>query len=620
MKNLYLFQPQQTYEFDNRESHWLPYSVGCLWSYAQQNDVIKSNINLAGIYCKRTPVSQVVDQLHNPNIAMFSCYIWNWEYNKTLAQKIKQRWPNCVVVFGGPQVTKRPVETSFFSKHPYVDVIVNGEGEEAFEQILLDVIAGRKSQRVVSFTRLKELTYPSPYTLGVFDQLISDNPDSAWQAVLETNRGCPYACTFCDWGSLTYSKVTKFDEQRVLDELEWFSRNRIEYVFIADANFGILYERDKRFAERINHLQSITGFPKVVGAQWAKNAKSRIIEIAKIFFKNHNRGFTVSVQSMNDAVLEAVKRKNMDISDLESMLKLCAEHDVSAYTEMILGLPHETRETWRENLSKLISAGQHSTVDVWFLGMLENSELNTVEQRQQHQIETVLVPKRLSATKKDLQDVVEYETIVRSTRYMSFDDLIDSYMFSHVVLMYHHGGWTQMLARFFNRYHGLPYLDFYTALEHYIKNSNGLMNQVYCDIKEFVTSVLSGENNAKFCDQEFHSALWNGLPVVAGQSDQLFAEIFSAFHQGFSCTPDTVWEDLKQFQIDSMYDPYVIYPYQRQYQTNIVDYIVCGSDLNTPCKIEVSYPFTWDSVTQYQEKSFVARRSNAHKTRYKKIV
>ena len=53
-----------------------------------------------------------------------------------------------------------------------------------------------------------------------------------------------FACTFCDWGSLTYAKIRKFPLDKVFAELEWIAKNNMDYVTIADANFGVFYERD----------------------------------------------------------------------------------------------------------------------------------------------------------------------------------------------------------------------------------------------------------------------------------------------------------------------------------------------------------------------------------------
>ena len=61
-----------------------------------------------------------------------------------------------------------------------------------------------------------------------------------WQASWETNRGCPYRCTFCVWGAEYYNKIRKFSfEDRLLAEIDWFSKNKIGLVFGCDANFGV---------------------------------------------------------------------------------------------------------------------------------------------------------------------------------------------------------------------------------------------------------------------------------------------------------------------------------------------------------------------------------------------
>ena len=62
---------------------------------------------------------------------------------------------------------------------------------------------------------------PSPHLTGVFDHIVKNNSNYKFHMTLETNRGCPYQCTFCDWGSLTYNKIKKFDIDRVFAEIEW---------------------------------------------------------------------------------------------------------------------------------------------------------------------------------------------------------------------------------------------------------------------------------------------------------------------------------------------------------------------------------------------------------------
>ena len=68
--------------------------------------------------------------------------------------------------------------------------------------------------------------------------------------MIETNRGCPYHCTFCDWGTLIYSKIAKLPLERVFDEIDWLSRSGISDVMPADANFGIFADRDGQIGDR----------------------------------------------------------------------------------------------------------------------------------------------------------------------------------------------------------------------------------------------------------------------------------------------------------------------------------------------------------------------------------
>src|SRR5690606_35936932 len=102
---------------------------------------------------------------------------------------------------------------------------------------------------------------PSPYLTGEFD----DIPAEAWNQILaiETNRGCPYGCTFCDWGSSTLSRIRKFSIDRVAAEIEWAASHGVAAIDITDANFGIM-SRDVEIARIIADIKRRTGFPQVV--------------------------------------------------------------------------------------------------------------------------------------------------------------------------------------------------------------------------------------------------------------------------------------------------------------------------------------------------------------------
>jgi hypothetical protein len=100
-KNIYMIQPNYLY---GKSAH-LPYAVGTVSAYAFQDAAIKSNYTLKKIQFLREDPDICVREAQTPFLVGFSNYVWNFEYNKVLAQKFKQAYPDCVILFGGHHVT-----------------------------------------------------------------------------------------------------------------------------------------------------------------------------------------------------------------------------------------------------------------------------------------------------------------------------------------------------------------------------------------------------------------------------------------------------------------------------------------------------------------------------------
>lgn len=193
-------------------SYYLPYSPGVIWSYVNQFKHIQDNFTLGNFIWRRDPIDISLKQLIQSHVVGFSNYIWNKNYNNTLAKKLKETNPEILIIVGGPEppVTNK----DFFKLYPYVDVVVKQEGEITFRKILETLILQEKDFTKISgllvnvegttvdtgpTTRIDNLdSIPSPYLTGVFDKLIEQHPEVTWSATVESNRGCPYACTFCD--------------------------------------------------------------------------------------------------------------------------------------------------------------------------------------------------------------------------------------------------------------------------------------------------------------------------------------------------------------------------------------------------------------------------------------
>jgi hypothetical protein len=522
-KNIYFSQVNYSTGSGKFKGYWFPYSVATIWAYVQQFEWVTDNFQLQELLFKRETPEELLDRIEEPHIFCFSNYVWNYEYNKKVAEAVKKRYPNCLISFGGPQVTKFPKEKKFFENHPYVDTISLGEGERNFLTILEDCQTNSVKQ-IYTFDRLQELDFPSPYGLGLFEKMIKDNPGYQWNAVLETNRGCPFKCTFCDWGALTYSKIKKFNLERIFEDLEWMGKNKIGYGIIADANFGCFKERDMYITEKMVEVQKKYGYPETVDASWYKNLTKEVIDIVKKFVENgFNRGFSLSLQSMNEETLVSIERSNMKLNKFNEILDLCNQQQIPSYSELILGLPHETKDTWISGLTKLVEAGQHNSIESWLTQMLENSQLN--QERDEHEFDTVFLDNYYTSNEDFVGEKAE---IVRGTKYMPFKDLVDSWMFSWLITNLHIYGWTQIYSIFLRKNKEVTYESFYRELLDKLKDSNSILGKEYRKTKKRITHYLEGK---KTVDYSGHTLLWDSQQIFHKNRNEVLTFTKSFFNK-----------------------------------------------------------------------------------------
>ncbi len=487
-KNIYLFQPQYTMQFQGSTQNWLPYSAGCLWAYAIQHDFVTDNYHLDGLFFARDKLAEVLEKIKDPVVAGFSSYVWNEQYNLHMAHEIKKKYPDCKIVFGGPQVNRQDL-----FDYPWIDIVMLSEGEKQFTQLLKDIHEGRDIQNVYMGQRITDLTeLPSPFTTGVFDKIIADNPHILWQTPFETSRGCPFSCTFCDWGSLTYSKVKQFEFDRLEQEILWMKNNPIAYIFMADANFGIFKNRDVELAKMFYKHLNDSRLDKIA-IQFAKNSNDHVIQIGKALGRLM-KGVTLSQQSMSEKTLEEIKRKNLDINKLGEMLEKTEAADLDAYSEMIIGLPGETLESWKDGMGEILEAGQHNCVEVWYAQTLKNSEMSSEESREKYGIKTVLV-KDYIFLYNDPDDIPEYVEVVCATKDMSTIEMVEAYMYSWMIVRFHVYGYTYVLSRYARR-KGISYRQFYDKVFEKIKETKHI-DEHFQSIRRSVSKYLSEDQAGK---------------------------------------------------------------------------------------------------------------------------
>ena len=468
-----------------KNAYYLPYTVGVLWEYVNKFKEIKQSFELGQIIWKRDLIRDTVECLKDHDIVLFSTYIWNKSYNYALAQELREKNKNILIIFGGPEPPVSDID--FFKKFTFIDIMVKKEGEITFYNILKNIklfpeidIKGlliNKNGNVIDTgetTRINSLDeIPSPYINGFFEKIMKKNPDVEWNMTLETDRGCPFSCTFCDWGGLIYNKIKQFELDRVFKELEWAGKNKVGFISMTNANFGMFAKRDGLIVDKILEVQKKYRFPYTFSTAWAKNQRQEVIDLIKKLIDSpygYNQGLTVSVQSMSEPVLDAIKRKNMEMNKIEYIFKECESKNIPVYTELILGLPEENLLSWKLNFYKLFEAGNHTGITVFQTQLLENAEMN-ISQRKSHDIISAPVYDYMEGD--TIEDSYrEGVDIVIANKDLPYEKMLDAQVWSWFMITFHINGLTSFISRFLFKHNSVHYSEFYEKLFKYIDNND----------------------------------------------------------------------------------------------------------------------------------------------------
>ena len=469
-------------------AYYLPYSAGVILSYALASEKVQENWELDHLVWRREPIEELALKLSTSHLVAFSTYVWNHRYNYKLAKLVKTFNPKCTIVFGGPEPAIEDPE--LFKKEPFMDLVIKMEGEITFRRILEEHgtdythIEGLLINSPTGLIdtgdpkRINDLDeVPSPYLTGIFDRVMAQNPDVIWNATLETNRGCPYQCTFCDWGSLSYNKVKKFELQRVYDELDWIGEH-CGFVTITDANFGMFVERDNMIVDKLIEVQKRWGKLSSFSMTWAKNQKNEVVDIVKKLITespNFGQGLTVSVQSMDNDVLENIKRRNLDQHKIDEIFALCDKNNIPVYTELILGLPGETVESWKEAFWKIFRAGNHGGINILQCQLLENAEMNLL-QKKLYKLESVPVYDYMSGSYGDV-DLNESIDVVVSTKTIPRETMLDTLVWSSFIQTFHINGLSTYIARYLAKQQNIDYSKFYEDLYAWVQQDPWFRSQ-----------------------------------------------------------------------------------------------------------------------------------------------
>ena len=290
-----------------------------------------------------------------PQVAAFSCYIWNVEKTLELCKILKEKL-NCKIILGGPEVAYRSKDV--LEKYEFVDFVLSGEGEYNFP-LLLDELENinknfenvfgltfRKNGEIIFIPeRIETSTPPSPFGNEFFEQL------KGRICYIETSRGCPYSCAFCLSGRC--SPLRFFNIEQVKKDIISLANSGTKTVKFVDRTFNAREERCNEILEFI--------------------LKESTLDILKKFPKNSVQ-LEIGMQSFNEEVLKNINRKTNTKKLIENINTLISFENMHVHIDLIAGLTGEDFESFRRSFNIGFSLNAHM-LQLGFLKLLHGADM-----------------------------------------------------------------------------------------------------------------------------------------------------------------------------------------------------------------------------------------------------
>lgn len=358
----------------------MPLAAGYLKSMVEADEALASEsdvriFNFSGADSTLGVIKEMfLDEL--PDVVGFSILGWNYNLFGRVSETYRQLKPDGWVMWGGTHAANQAER--IFGSFSSVDIVVNGEGELCFLDIMRAYISGRSRHELddiegISFKmpdgrikttnprpRIMDLNIiPSPFLTGAMPITNSSGDFLYDSALLETNRGCPYACAFCYWGGAIGQKIRSFSIDRLSEEIELLARSGAEDIVLCDANFGML-NADEEFLEICIKAREKYGFPKHIMTSWAKNKGKTFYGIVRRMKETgFHSSFNLALQSLSDPVLKDMGRKNMKVNEWEDLAEWLEKEGMDLYGELIWGCPGESYDSFLESYDALAKHVPH---------------------------------------------------------------------------------------------------------------------------------------------------------------------------------------------------------------------------------------------------------------------
>ena len=547
-KPLKIYLGDLTYDTVTISAESIPLNIGFVAAYCKKQ--FGENVELT-LFKYIGDLEKAINE-NPPDILALSNYVWNRNLSYEMFSMMSEIDSDTLLVWGGPNFPiDLPSQRKFMKKYSKIDVYVPVDGETGFANTVERALRSRSHSEIrstvlsepidgcvtrgendeikytIPIIRIKTLDeIPSPYTTGLLDKFF----DGKLTPMMQTNRGCPFHCTFCADGKDEVNRVTSFGLERVIDELNYITNHKHEKthnMIFSDLNFG-MYPRDREISKHLAKLQTEHNYPDFIYISTGKNQKEKIIEAIKTL--KDSMPLWMSVQSLDQNVLKNIRRDNISTDQMLALQPAIKDAGLQTRAEVILGLPGETHENHMKTLRDLVNA-RMDEIQVHTCMMLDGSEMGTPAERKKWDLHTKFrVLQRDFAKLSNGKTVLEFEEVSVSSPQMSFEEYVDMRILAFVTYVTNRGTVYDPIIKFL-REQNLDVFDYFCKIKDDLQNApqtiqnifqrfkDSTINELWDSPEEIIENYQKDSEYQKLLDgKEGINVMYNYLAEVTAES------------------------------------------------------------------------------------------------------
>lgn len=300
----------------------------------------------------------------SPDVAAFSCYIWNRELVVKLISDLRKAKPECTIIVGGPEVSYEGSENEFYSIG--ADFVIKGEGEEKFP-LLLKALAKKNLILVKEVLEKPDPCTKQGYTSPYVDAYLERIKDRI--AYIESSRGCPYRCSYCLSSEST--GLEYYPLEMIKEDIKKLVSAKAKVIKFVDRSFNVNEEHSLKIWDFIREFENkrITFHFEINPDILTKRQMESLLSMPAGLVQ-----LEAGIQSVNPETLKGVSRVMNVQKAVENLKTLMSKGNLHIHVDLIAGLPYEDMDSFRESFNAIYQIGAHH-LQLGFLKLLHGTRI-----------------------------------------------------------------------------------------------------------------------------------------------------------------------------------------------------------------------------------------------------